>query len=85
MAMTIVRSVFIVVWSVLTMFGIQYAMAEDVRDLDAKIASVLPTPEEDRWLTIPWRTNLMEARLTAQQLRKPLFMWVMNGNPQGCT
>lgn len=61
------------------------AVARNKDSLDAKVASVLPTPEEERWLTIPWRTNLMQARWEAQQLNKPLFLWVMNGNPMGCT
>lgn len=53
--------------------------------LEQKIATVLPTEAEDRWLQIPWRTNLMRARLEAQQAGKPLFVWVMNGHPLGCT
>jgi hypothetical protein len=55
------------------------------RDLDARIASTLPTVDEDRWLTIPWRSNLMKARLEAQILNRPMFLWIMNGNPMGCT
>jgi hypothetical protein len=53
--------------------------------LDANIAATLPTKDEDRWLTIPWRTNLMKARLEAQSLNRPMFLWIMNGNPMGCT
>jgi hypothetical protein len=53
--------------------------------LDAKIASILPTKEEDKWLSIPWRTNLMRARQEAQQTGKPMFWWIMNGHPLGCT
>lgn len=54
-------------------------------DLDAKIASVRPTGAEEKWLTIAWRTNLMHARKEAQDRGKPLFLWVMNGHPLGCT
>ncbi len=54
-------------------------------NLDAKIAATVPTKDEDRWLTIRWRTNLMKARLEAQNLNRPMFLWVMNGNPMGCT
>jgi hypothetical protein len=53
--------------------------------LDARIAAILPKPSEDRWLQVPWRTNLMQARQEAQAAGKPLFLWVMVGNPQGCT
>ena len=54
-------------------------------DLDAKVASVLPTAQEDRWLEIPWRTELMSARVEAREQGKPLFVWTMNGHPLGTT
>ena len=54
-------------------------------DLDAQIASVLPKPEEERWLSIPWRTNLFQARLDAQAAGKPLLIWVMDGHVLGAT
>lgn len=53
--------------------------------LDAKIASILPSKEEDKWLSIPWRTNLMRARKESQDTGKPMFWWIMNGHPLGCT
>lgn len=53
--------------------------------LDSKIASILPTKEEDKWLSIPWRTNLMRARQESQESGKPMFWWIMNGHPLGCT
>lgn len=53
--------------------------------LDSKIAGVVPQPGEDAWLTIPWQTNLMAARQEAQRTGKPLFLWIMNGSPLGCT
>ena len=53
--------------------------------LDQRIASVLPTAEEDRWKTVGWRVNLMQAREEAQKANKPVFLWIMVGNPQGCT
>jgi len=53
--------------------------------LDAKIAQVVPQPAEDAWLTIPWQPNLMLARQQAQRSGKPLFLWIMNGSPLGCT
>jgi len=52
--------------------------------LEAKVLSVLPSAAEDRWLRIPWRTNLVAARQEAQRLGKPILFWVMNGNPLGC-
>lgn len=53
--------------------------------LHAKVDSVLPTEDEQRWLRIPWRTNLMQARVDAQQQKKPMLIWVMDGNVLGCT
>lgn len=55
------------------------------QDLDAKIAKVLPSGNEEKWLTIPWRTNLNQARRDAANKDKPIFMWIMNGHPMGCT
>ena len=52
--------------------------------LDQKIARVLPRPDEERWLQIPWRTDVMRARQEAQSAHKPLFFWIMQGHPLGC-
>lgn len=54
-------------------------------DLDAKVASVLPTAAEERFLAIPWRLDLMAAREEAVKGGKPIFLWLMNGHPLGCT
>lgn len=53
--------------------------------LHAKVESVLPRAEEERWIHIPWRTNLMQARLDAQRHAKPMLIWIMDGNVLGCT
>jgi hypothetical protein len=53
--------------------------------LQERINSVLPEPAEERFLAVPWRTNLMAARREAQESGKPIFLWIMVGNPQGCT
>lgn len=52
--------------------------------LEEKVRSVLPTAAEDRWLQIPWRADLAAARAEAQRAGKPLYLWVMDGNPLGC-
>jgi hypothetical protein len=54
------------------------------RSLEERIAAVLPTEEEDGWLEIKWRTNIAAARAEAARENKPVFLWVMNGNPIGC-
>jgi hypothetical protein len=46
---------------------------------------IKPTPEEQRWLQIPWRTQLWEARQEAATAGKPILLWEMDGHPLGCT
>lgn len=53
--------------------------------LEAKIADVLPKPSEEEWLKIPWRSDFAKARAEANRDGKPIFLWMMNGNPLGCT
>ena len=53
--------------------------------LEEKIATVVPTKAEDRWLKIPWKQNLLRARIAAQKANKPLLIWIMDGNVLGST
>jgi hypothetical protein len=46
---------------------------------------VMPSASEEAWRSVAWRTNLMEAREIAQKQNRPLFLWIMVGNPHGCT
>lgn len=64
--------------------GIALLFAPDA-ELDKKIESVLPSAGEELWMQIPWRANLHLARREAQEKGKPLFFWIMNGHPLGCT
>ena len=52
--------------------------------LAARIATVLLTPEEERWLQVPWRLDLVQATAEAQRSGKPLFLWINEGHPLGC-
>jgi hypothetical protein len=61
------------------------ATSHSTPSLEERIAAVLPKPEEERWRQVPWRTNLMAAREEAQRVGKPVYLWIMVGNPQGCT
>jgi hypothetical protein len=54
-------------------------------ELEQKITALLPTPEEEAFLQIPWRLNIMEARAESLRTGKPLFVWEMNGHPLGHT
>jgi hypothetical protein len=53
--------------------------------LDEKIAGVLPKASEEAWNTIPWHFDFAAARAEANREGKPMFVWMMNGNPLGCT
>ena len=53
--------------------------------LDEKISSVLPKESEERWLQIQWRTDFAAARVEANEAGKPIFLWMMDGHPLGCT
>ena len=54
-------------------------------NLNDRIANIVPKPTDEKWASAGWRTDVMAARLEAQKVRKPLFLWIMVGNPQGCT
>ena len=57
----------------------------DAAALDRDIAAILPRPSEERWLQVPWRTDFAAARAEANRAGKPLFLWMMDGHPLGCT
>ena len=40
---------------------------------------IKPQPGESKWATIPWLTNLAEARRKAATEDKPLFVWRAGG------
>lgn len=56
-----------------------------VNGLSRQIAAIEPTAEDDKWRKIPWRIDLMAARVDAERENKPIFLWIMNGHPMGCT
>jgi hypothetical protein len=49
------------------------------------LSAVIPKENEEAWMKIPWKTNIAKARVEAQLQGKPIFLWIMNGNPLGCT
>jgi len=53
--------------------------------LHRRVAELLPTAVENRFLEIPWRLDLMATRAEAVRVQKPIFVWLMNGHPLGCT
>ena len=53
--------------------------------LEERFELVMPNESEEAWRAVAWRTNLMGARELAQEQKRPLFLWIMVGNPHGCT
>jgi hypothetical protein len=47
-------------------------------------ALIKPQAEEEKFMQIPWMTNLWEARKKAAAQGKPLLLWEMDGHPLGC-
>lgn len=52
--------------------------------IESLLALIKSGPEEVRWTDIGWETDLWAARRRAAAVRRPLFIWAMNGNPLGC-
>lgn len=61
--------------------------AEPIRpDQFAKLqALIMSSTGEEPWGTIPWQTDLWQARQIAAAKGKPILLWEMDGHPLGCT
>jgi hypothetical protein len=46
---------------------------------------VLPSPREQSYRNIPWRTSVLRGVVDAQNSDKPVLILLMNGHPLGCT
>ena len=40
---------------------------------------------KEKWESVPWKTDLHDARDVAIQQKKPIFIWAMDGQTLGCT
>jgi hypothetical protein len=47
-------------------------------------ALIRPQESEERFMQIPWRTNLWDARKEAAAEGKPIILWEMDGHPLSC-
>jgi hypothetical protein len=67
--------------------GLGAPAAEPIRpEQFAKVQALIkPDQGEDRWATIPWLTDLWQARTIAAAQGKPILLWEMDGHPLGCT
>jgi hypothetical protein len=54
-------------------------------EFDRIHAVIQPQQTESAWLSIPWHTDLWEARQLAAKEGKPILLWEMDGHPLGCT
>ena len=49
-----------------------------------KLHRELQPPPGELWRTIPWQTEILDARAQAAKEKKPIFMLVRSGHPLGC-
>ena len=75
----------VTVWSLFSGLLLAARAVSAQATLEERIDRLLPSAEENRFLEIDWRTDLLEARAEANEVGKPMFMWMMNGNPLGAT
>jgi hypothetical protein len=47
-------------------------------------ALIKPQSDEEKFMQIPWSTNLWDARKQAAAEGKPILLWEMDGHPLGC-
>ena len=40
---------------------------------------------KEKWESVPWKTDLNDARELSIKEKKPIFIWAMDGQTLGCT
>ena len=78
-----IRKVFAAVVGMLVSAFCAPMVAQD--KLDQKLAEIVPTGRSEAFRQIPWHTDLILAVKESKRTKRPLFMWVMDGHPLGCT
>ena len=71
-------------WLLTALLMVQPVHSEWSKEDQSVVQQILPTTKESAWLTIPWRTNLWDARQEAAKSGKPIYLWEMDGHPLGC-
>lgn len=71
----------------LALLVVAVARAEELNDqtFDAWVERIAPSEDELAWRAIPWRSAFCDAVVEAEEAKKPLLIWAMNGHPLGCT
>lgn len=66
-----------------TCLGASYSDLDEptFRKLHKQLQPSLTEP----WRSIPWKISLLDAQREAARVKKPLFIWAMDGHPLGCT
>ena len=59
--------------------------ADDTLSWRSTLEQLREKARAQSWQQTPWHSDLLEARRVAQRENKPIFMWIMNGNPLGRT
>jgi hypothetical protein len=57
---------------------------ESKEDFETVFKFVQPRENEIRWREVDWLPGLWEGIQTANETKKPMFIWAMNGDPLGC-
>ncbi len=47
-------------------------------------ALIKPQASEEKFMQIPWQTDLWDARKQAAAQGKPILLWEMDGHPLSC-
>ena len=56
-----------------------------LEDLELWRQRIHPAPGERSYEVIPWLPTFADGVRRANEERKPLLFWAMNGHPLGCT
>jgi hypothetical protein len=66
-----------------------FAAGDGEKDLTAaefkKLHAEIVPKSKECWEKVPWKIDLFEARALSYRVKKPIFLWAMNGHPLGCT
>ncbi len=57
------------------------ARGEDAPDLETKADAIRATAAELRFLEIPWLTDVSDAFLAATKEKRPIFLYLVTGDP----